>query len=289
MIFSKAKNPVFDNFKRIEVQCSGCHVYDFLGTSTNVKYKKGMTAPEAGTVYKPNYPFVNEHYPDWIAVLEAVLTCRDAFTMYELGAGWAPWLVRAALAMKQKYPEKKYHLVGVEGDRTHYKWMIEHFMENGLEPNEHKLINALASSNDGKALFPELDSPDEDYGAAYINSSDAYTDKHGKLYEQNAISINTLLKESKGLIDLMHIDIQGAEYEAIPPAIDYMKEQVRLVMVGTHRSNLMHDEMEIFFTGHGWIPRYIFARNTECLTPWGKINFNDGFQLWENPEYICMQ
>ena len=70
-------------------------------------------------------------------------------------------------------------------------------------------------------------------------------------------------------------------------AMDVLKNKVRFVMVGTHhKPKLLHREMEIFFSGHQWLPRYIYYGNTEYSTEWGKICFDDGFQLWENPHFI---
>ena len=281
-----SSHPVFSCFNPVEIVCSGNHVYDFLGTKTDCTYHKGMIAPEKGYRLKTKIPVVNEHYPDWIAVLEAVLASEDSFTMFELGAGWAPWLIRAAFAMKQKFPDKKFNLIGVEGDKTHFKWMKEHFSVNHINPSEHILINALVAGKDGTALFPALTKPDEDYGASFVSSPDQYTYQRGELIEMKTVSVNTLIQMVRKPIDFMHIDIQGAEYEAIPPAIDLVNDKVKMIMIGTHRSPLLHEEIKLFMFGMKWMPRYLFDRNSEWITEWGKIKFDDGFQLWVNPKFI---
>jgi hypothetical protein len=70
-------------------------------------------------------------------VVEAI----DEFTMAALGAGWRRWLIAAASAVKQ-YRDIPFHAIGVEAEPTHFKWMLEHFRDNGLDPVDHNLMEA---------------------------------------------------------------------------------------------------------------------------------------------------
>ena len=104
-----AHDVVFDRFARCEVTADGEHIYDFLGVSTAVRFKKSWVkfAPPAGSKLTPNYPVVNEHYLDWVALLECVLRADDVFRIVELGAGWGTWSSSGLAACRQMPHIKK--------------------------------------------------------------------------------------------------------------------------------------------------------------------------------------
>ena len=99
-----AHHPIFEKFERIKSIGTGNHIFDFVGSATNVDFRKGWRkwAVRPGAEITPGLPPLNEHYFDWVATLLAVDSCSGTFRMAELGAGWAPWLVRAALAARQR-------------------------------------------------------------------------------------------------------------------------------------------------------------------------------------------
>jgi hypothetical protein len=95
------------------------------------------------------YPQVDEDYFEWIDLLESVIAARGSYTMIELGAGMGRWSVRAALAARQFKPRMPFRLIAVEADPVHFDWLRWHFLDNGLDPKEHRLINAAVSDTPG--------------------------------------------------------------------------------------------------------------------------------------------
>ena len=80
--------------------------------------------------------------------------------MMELGAGYGLWSIRAAKAVQQRrgIPFK---IVAVEAEPHHFSWLNATFADNGLNPADHRLIEAAVSDR-GTALFyiasPDLES-----------------------------------------------------------------------------------------------------------------------------------
>ncbi len=276
-------HPIFETFQQVKSTGTGKHIFDFLGVATDVNYKKGWSkhALSVGTEYTSNYPVVNEHYFDWIALLECVHSASGVFRMAELGAGWAPWLVRAAFAAKQLPAIEQIELVGVEADATHHSWMKSHFLDNQLNPEKYHLLHGAVASKSMRLQFPDLNNPDEDYGAS-LNA----VSKNGKYVEVQGYPLTEILELFTGPVDFIHTDIQGVEYEVIPGAMKLLKSKVKAMMVGTHTSLEKHNQLHQLFVDHDWKPVMVFPRNGEVETEFGKVKFADGFVFYTNPLYI---
>jgi len=270
-------HPIFEEFSRTESETSGLHVYDFLGGATRVAYNRGWAshAPAAGKKMRPGFPPPNEHYLDWIALLTAVSKASGTFRMAEFGAGWAPWLARGALAARQKGMASQ--LLAVEADPTHFDWVREHFEDNGLDPDAHQLIQGAVSDKPETLRFPVIADPDVDYGASLrVGETSAET------IEVRGYTIDELLARFDGPLDFLHIDIQGAEYDAVPPHLDLIGDRVRAIMIGTHMKDELHDGLVDQLSAAGWQERLNLGRNRDNDTPWGVIRTNDGFLWFEN-------
>ncbi|MCG5057284.1 MAG: FkbM family methyltransferase [Limnoraphis sp. WC205] len=275
---------IFETFQCVKSIGTGKHIFDFLGVATDVTYKKAWSkyAVSLGSQYTSNYPVVNEHYFDWIALLQSVRGASGVFRMAELGAGWAPWLVRAAFAARQVPGIEQVELVGVEADPTHYRWMKSHFLDNKLNPEKYHLLNGAVAPKSMSLQFPKLDDPDEDYGASLNALS-----KNGQYVEVQGYPLTDMLELFTGPVDFIHMDIQGAEYDVIPGAMKLLKSHVKAMMVGTHISLEKHNELHQLFLDYGWKPVMVFPRNSEIETEFGKVAFGDGFLFYQNSSFIA--
>jgi FkbM family methyltransferase len=275
-------HPIFEAFERKACTGTGRHVFDFLGSSTDVAFRKGWSqhAPAAGKALTPEYPPLNEHYFDWIATLQAVQAARGTFRMAELGAGWGPWLVRAALAAAQRPAITDTELVAVEADETHHRWLQAHFEANGLRSPRHRTLRGAIAPARGSIRFPKVANPDENYGASTraVVAGTEYVEVAGYTLED-------LLSTFSGPVDLVHVDIQGAEYDVIPPAMPLLGRSVKSMMVGTHLSTAHHDGLRRSFEDHGWRCEMCFPRNELSHTEFGDVTFGDGFLYYRNPVF----
>lgn len=274
-------DPIFDKFSKVTSPGTGAHMFDFLGGRTKVAYKKGWAkhASPEGKEMKPGIPPLNEHYFDWITTLRAVNSANGVFRMAELGAGWGPWLVRGALAARQRTDKiTKVELLGVEADPRHFEWMKDHFRDNSLNPDEHHMIFGAASAETGTLRFPVIENPDVDYGASLTAAK-----ANIPYIEVPGITLHDITSRFSGPVDFMHVDIQGAEYDLLPPGMDHLRDSVKNIMIGTHQANEKHDNLAKTFRDNGWIEVFNFERNGLNKTPYGDIQFGDGFLLFTNP------
>ena len=273
---------VFQKFHPVGVTGTGLHVFDFLGARTNVRFRSGWEkfAVRNGGAYTASYPPLNEHYFDWIALLDCVSRGAGVFRMAELGAGWAPWLVRAAFAAKQTAAITNIELLGVEADSTHYSWMLENFIDNGLPVAEHKLIHGAATARSGMVRFPRVTNPSEDYGASLrlAQGGDDFIEVKGH-------SLLDICAAFSGPIDFLHVDIQGSEYDLIPNSMSVLCTNVKGLMIGTHESDEKHEQLVLLLKQHGWEPIMVFPRRTEAVTEFGTVKFDDGFLYFRNAAF----
>jgi FkbM family methyltransferase len=297
-------DPIFTRFTPYSGPSKpGSTILDFLGTSV----RHGFVAPEYATTDPPvvhtGYPPINEDIIAWVDVLRTVTAVKGPFTMVELGAGYGLWSIRAAKAFRQ-ISDAPCHLVAVEAEPLHYKWLRAHFEDNGFHPAEHKLINAAVSGEAGSALF-FVGSPDgvkfnapnwygqrlkrENEGSGAL--SDERYEGHRVLVLQNGwkcievpvITLSTVL-EGLSTVDFVHVDLQGYELDVICTGIDVLKEQVRHVHIGTHSAEIEERLREVF-RSHGWHPEFDYPGRGKRSSPYGDIEFDDGVQAWRNSRF----
>jgi hypothetical protein len=94
------------------------------------------------------------------------------------------------------------------------------------------------------------------------------------------------LARFSGPLDFLHVDIQGAEYKALPAAMDALSHRVKSIMVGTHQADSLHDGLVRRFREAGWREIFALARHRTHRTAWGDIAINDGFLLFDNPRFV---
>jgi len=215
----------------------------------------------------PPYPPFDEEYFEWIDLLEAVSVANNRFTMLELGAGFGRWTARGAAAAKQC--GLPYTLIAVEAEPTHFEWMIENLQNNGVNPEDCRLIHAAVTGKDGKIGF-QVGGPAGNYGQSIGGST-----------EIDSISLPTLL-EPLEMVDLIDMDVQGAELDIIDAATEVLNEKVKRIHIETHSDQLDSDIFTLFRRLH-WKLHVLYAFNAADRTPWGRINFQGGIQSWLNP------
>jgi FkbM family methyltransferase len=261
---------VFEGFRRWSGQVPSGFDADFLGSRYRTAYFKLFTPQPNARFAAPSYPPFDEEYFEWIDLLEAVASARGRFTMLELGAGFGRWTARAAAAAQQR--NLQYSLIAVEAEPTHFEWLKQNLQDNGVRLSDCRLIQAAVTEKDGRIGFCAGD-PDGFYGQAI-----------GGTAEVEAVSLSTLLRNLDG-IDLIDMDVQGAELEILSAATQPLSQKVKRVHVETH-SEQLHTSILSLFRGLGWKPHFLYMINTADKTPWGRINFQGGIQSWLNPR-LC--
>ena len=57
-------------------------------------------------------------------------------------------------------------------------------------------------------------------------------------------------------------------------------------MIGTHISDDRHDQLARMFRERGWTEVMNFPRNGRCRTPFGEVQFGDGFLYYRNSALV---
>jgi FkbM family methyltransferase len=279
-------HPIFSRFPRWSGTVSaGCGA-NWVGTMTNLEYRGRSRSGSGATIVRPRLPPLEEEYFEWIDLLEAVAEARDSFTMVELGAGWGRWLVDAwgALCRIDK-SDLPVQLIGVEAEPQHFAWMRDHFRNNGLDPDRHRLIEAAVMARDGSTGF-QIGAATDWYGQQALNIDNDlggclpdYPDV--SLRRVPAVSLSTVL-DGIPFVDLIDMDIQGSEADVVLASIDLLQAQVRRVHIGTH-CEAIEASLRQAFRSMGWTCRWDFSLQGHRDTPYGRVLFGDGVQGWINP------
>jgi hypothetical protein len=216
------------------------------------------------------------------AALRAVDLAGDTFTAVELGCGWACWLnITGAVARTRGLDVR---LIGVEGDAGHVRFAHESLAENGFTEQQFTIHHGVASSKEGWALFPRQERPGVNWGLEAL--SDVPTarmsdlERSGDYARLRQIPLDALLPADRDQIDLLHVDIQGAEFPLLPDSISFLRERVAFVLVGTHGRSI---EGRLFdcFLGAGWS---LEVERPAALAIGRRPHpIVDGVQLWRNP------
>ena len=194
-----------------------------------------------------------------------------------------------------------FHLVAVEGEPKHYRWLQQHMSDNHIAPDARTLIQGVVSDHRNDVLFyvgmpsGERDDPASWYGQAIIQPHEAVEESPSGHYEGEEVFplksgwksvkarsylLTDILPETDR-IDLIDLDVQGEELKVISAAIETLDRRVARLHIGTHSHEIEAGLRELL-SRHGWECKtdYPCAQTNE--TPWGPVQFVDGVQSWVN-------
>lgn len=236
---------------------------------------------------------------EYVAITDALSRFLQSTSVcvVEIGAGWAPWLAIAGVIGRQQ-GIIQLKLVGVEASSRRFSLMQRHLEANGLRPpgaaSEDaqcgivftRLFNGAVWTHDGVIWFPEADVADMGTAATTV---DEPTDYRGEALNNKSIAckkLDTLLQDL-GVVDFMHIDIQGGELELLQDQIDWVSANVRTLMLATHSRSIEGKLIDLFFN-KGWQ----LHREKPCQVNWNKScslagkTIADGSQYWLNRKFF---
>ncbi len=272
---------VFEQFTRRVSISDGASVYDFLGGAIKSSYKSGWdkNVQPAGREVMPGYPGLSEWTVDWTACLLAALMAKDEFTIAELGAGYGQWMVTAIMAAKRVDPQIRCCGYAMEADPIHYQWLRENAYRNltDFDDVDLKLVHGAAGL-DGHVEFPALADPSADYGASYSKSgSQGQADN----VVVRSLSLHSIYEQlGNESVDLLHVDIQGAEEDLIEDR-EFLPtmQRTKVALFGTHRSEALHERVREQMTAAGFTVAVEWPRRATIKTRLGQLTTVDGALL----------
>ncbi len=307
--------PLVDTFAKLEPWRGTCEMgsfANFLGVMTDQEFVErhhpsNVQQDQGDGTSVARMPKVEDGEPffEFAAIHKAVRAAQDRFVMVELGGGYAARSVDAYRLLQNLNP-LPCQLIIVEAEPTHFQWAKQHLAANGIDPNDHWLINAAVSTDSDPILFMRgaglyynsavtandinnITSQIIDMGASEqvlknllsagtCGMKIPFNSAAGQdLFDYtfvSAIPLNDILAPLP-LVDLMDIDIQGAENTVIEPAIEMLNRRVKRLHIGTHGADIHSGLWDLFFE-HEWGCEFDFPPFSDNETPWGQFKTTDG-------------
>jgi hypothetical protein len=292
------------------------YVVDSLGILTEGSFLIGRTGPfEAHheTTRRPSLATWGETFLELADWLLAARDARDRFVGVSLGAAYGAQLVLARKALMAINP-LPCRLVGIEPVPENCAWIRRHMAVNGIDPDEHWILQAALGPDNEPVLFPVGAPGSGRTGCTDTNSAlsrQTYAVLIGARGSAERVLENILLYNSTGLgydlgagldgevkfvsavtlrdvlipfdqVDLLEADIQHSEVYVFPPFIDVLNGKVRRVHIGTH-GRAAHELLRALFLGAGWEIVFDYAPDTRHMTEQGPLDLIDGILSARNP------
>jgi len=287
----------------------GCN---FLGVLAPVN--PALTPPARDVTTRLPMIADGEGFSEWVSTSHAIARAKERFTMVSLGAHYGGPLVNAVHLLRATRP-MPYRLVGVEGDPHMCAMVGGHFADNDVDLADLTLINAVVGANNKPVIFPctttrtganaaisaapAIDMLVESIknaghteqafasllqdGTTGLFATLNDTDVQAELRLMSALTLGDILGPLDH-VDYLEIDIQSAEYTALPPFIDLMARRVGWVHLGTHGQGV-HDAMADMFRTHGFRIEIDWSPETAFETPQGSFTTQDGVLAVANPAF----
>lgn len=241
------------------------YITNFLGVETDVTFLRHLSGSPGFVEGLPIPGSFHCSTAEWIAGLRGVELSGDDFVVVELGAGWGPWMVDLARAARIRGAKRTF-AVGCEADELHLKFISQHLACNGFQANEYSIYQGAIGPKKGHALFPISEDSSNDWGLrplfcdsereadAIVANPKAHADYRGVSFRRfDKVRCHTLADVLVGLdhVDVMHVDIQGGEFELLRGNLDLLKRATRYLVIGTHGRQI-EGELIGLLAGAGW-------------------------------------
>ena len=296
-------------------------VVNFLGVLTAAEFLElyspsNTIVTSMGSRAAASVPGVDDGEPffEFASLYDAVLSAEGCFTMVELGGGYASRCVDAQAAL-DRYNAMPSKYVVVEAEPVHFEWAKRHMRANGIDPDQHWMINGAVSDTAEPVLFlvgeglyyngiiaaedaldlcGQIDKLGQTQSVlrnmmatGHLGVQIPYSSKAGKhLHDMKYVSARPLseLLQPLGVVDLMDVDIQGAEISVLPPAMRVLNDKVKRLHLGTHGREVHKFMWDMFFENE-WVCEYDFPPFSDIETDWGNFSTSDGILTFVNTRF----
>lgn len=288
--------------------------FNWAGTLLPVHKTVGWPSCAQPGLRRTSRPTVNtgEGFAEWYSIVRSIDHARDEYLMISLGAHFGGPVVNTAKIL-ERYRPMPARFVAVEADEHMCDMAREHFVENGIDSSVVTLTQAIIADSNRPHLFTVCKEPTGAntmvVGGALDMISEAIRDNDlaGKVAEAllrrsttdlrmtlsgtggvqadlkmvSALTVGDVIGPH-GRVDYLEIDIQSAEYHALPPAIDLLDQRVAWLHLGTH-GDVIHEAMRTLFLDHGWDVHIDWLPNRVYEAPGGRFETSDGVLAMRNP------
>lgn len=284
--YSSADTQIFSDFANPDATPEPGFVVDFLGC--RIRTTSLWTAARGLDGQRLGFPIPADFHAEaieWIGLLKAVGSAAGQYVALELGAGFGPWSVAGASAARRRGIQD-IRLCAVEADPQHFRFLRQHFADNGFDPDGHALFEGAVGVSAGIAWWPIAENSAEAWGSRPIVADP----NEGAPSAERTMAVTVLsmvdLLRREPAWDLVHIDVQGDETALCQCSIEELNARVRWLIIGTHSRKIDGDLLDLLYRA-GWLlehekpAKFVFTpqRSLEEMTT------VDGTQVWRNPRF----
>lgn len=261
-------------------------IVDFMGVKTSTEFHPWATHHHNSVIAELPVPddSLRAEAIEYFAFFDALKKApTERFSMAEIGSSYGPWTCAAAVCAA-RMGKTNIRLSAVEASSYLFGLIKTHLSENDVSTPEVRLINGAAASQRTQLYFPIVTSPGDNGGQACTEHADKdYLNRSVEYEEVEAYPLDQLLPT--GEVDLIHMDVQGSEFEIIHAGIDVLNSRVRNIFIGTH-ARIIEGQLLELFHAHGWKlmrerpTRFSYHGDRRDIVAW---TTRDGGQYWNNP------
>ena len=197
--------------------------------------------------------------PEYVAVADSVRRARSRYCIAEIGAGWGPWVGLGGVLARNR-GLKEIELLAIEALPARYELLRAHLHANGFRPNAGddtvlegvscRLVNGAATPTRKEVFFPDV--AITDMGSAFSERGEDrdYRGMRVQNLRVQGYPLAEILRDSR--VDLLHVDVQGAELGLIEANLDLLAQQVDAMMIATH-SRVIEGALIGLLYDNGWV------------------------------------
>lgn len=221
-------------------------------------------------------PRPSEDHYEWLALLTAHDLAKDRFAMIEFGAGYGRWGMNAIALNRMRSrmgKPKPCQVMFVEPSPGRMAMLRAHLHANHVSESDHILTRKGLSWRGGERLN------ETGFGG--------WLDDRGQI-EVETQPLPLFLDDFPGIIDTIHMDVQGMEFDVLTvEALAWLRNRVRMMHVATHghapgRSGQDEIDLRQRFGAAGWVVMQWAPADTVQQTVWGDWRTCDGFGTYLN-------
>ncbi len=239
------------------------------------------------------------------SIISSIESAKDEFVMLELGGGWGARSVEALTLVKKS--NLRHKMTIVEAMPQHIDLIYQHLSDNKFSPSDVNVINAAVSATNRPQYFPVAPGI---FGASVYNSVEEFVTQmppdraqkalinliktgHMDFMQEfqtsfgvamrdwavvSSLTLNQLLY-SYDCVDLCDIDIQSAEIEVVPDALNALNSRVKRLHLVTHSESIHEKLLQFFSAESGW-------EIVASFPPHAAIDLR-GIKFFSNDGLIC--
>jgi FkbM family methyltransferase len=173
----------------------------------------------------------------------------------------------------------------VEAEPFRFNLMNMVLRDNFVDPDDHDLLEAAVAAHDGEVFLAGNEERRELYSHQLIRPDEVLEWQiiPGNLIRSvPAYSLETVCA-THSHIDLVDIDIQGAEFETLAASFDNVSFKIDAIHIGTH-SREIETSLRKLLDGKSWLKAFDYPCHSVVETRFGEVTFVDGVQTWVSPD-----